>query len=129
MYSTAILNGGHFPRRLPSGTSMPKASSKAINQFHLVERIGSQVVYERRGRGDFRFVHAELLNNNLFLTRSSVLAILYPPRFCNRIICFISAEVEPCFVPCGAVAEERGSFAYRAIIRPTLPRISESRRS
>src|SRR5205807_10567364 len=38
---------------------------KRHHQFHLVERIGAQVIHEGRGRRHFRFIHTELLDDNL----------------------------------------------------------------
>src|SRR5580704_2178334 len=39
---------------------------KRHHKLYDVERIRAQIVHERRGRCYFRFVHSELLHNNLF---------------------------------------------------------------
>src|SRR5919108_675489 len=49
-------------------------------QFYLIERIGPKVVHKRRRGRHFRFVHAELLDDNL-LHAFFYAGHPYPPRF------------------------------------------------
>src|SRR5438270_336371 len=39
---------------------------KCHHKFDCIERVSAQVVHERRVRGDFAFIDAKLLHNNLF---------------------------------------------------------------
>src|SRR5260370_1552144 len=59
-----VFHGGHLFGILV-GHFDAEGFLKRHHQFYLIERVCSQVVYERRRGRHFRFIHAELLDDNL----------------------------------------------------------------
>src|SRR5579859_4713631 len=55
------------------------------HQFHLVQRIGPQVVHEGCRGGHFRFIHAELLDDNL-LNALFHAGHAFPPRSLSLVL-------------------------------------------
>src|SRR5438270_12292110 len=82
-----IFDGRHFLGVLV-GHFDAKRLLERHHQFHLVQRVRPQVIHERcRGR-NFRFIHAELLDDNLLYALFHA-GHSYPPTICYRSCCLI----------------------------------------
>ena len=82
MYSTASLTVVIFSAS-SSGTSMPKASSNAMTNSTWSSESAPEIVHKGRGGGHFRFIHAELLDDDLLyaLFNAGHSCILHDLRF------------------------------------------------